>query len=88
VPSGRTGLSVTSYLTPQYNERYTFHYMTSPLQPTAFRLDPALLAALQKIKRRDGVPISEQVRRALQAWIGSRGAVKAAPRRAPARRKA
>ena len=86
--SGWTGLSVTSHLTPQYRERYTFHYMTSPSQPTAFRLDPALLAALQKIRRRDGVPISEQVRRALQAWIGSRDVVRAVPRRTPTRRKA
>jgi len=32
----------------------------------SFRFSPAVLAA---IKRRDGIPISEQVRRALDTWI-------------------
>ena len=86
--SGWPGLSVTSDLTARYHECYTFHYMASSLQPASFRLEPALLAALQAIKERDGVPVSEQVRRALQAWIETRGVEKAAPRRAATRRKA
>ena len=60
----------------------------TPLKQTAFRIDGDLLASLQEIKRRDGVPVSEQVRRALQAWVESRGVVKAerkrvAPRQRP-----
>jgi Ribbon-helix-helix protein, copG family len=43
-----------------------------PLKQTAFRIEPALLEQLSEIKRRDGVPISEQVRRALAAWVESR----------------
>jgi len=40
---------------------------------TAFRLDPALLDALQRIKARDGIGLAEQVRRALAAWVQSKG---------------
>ena len=62
-------------------EGYTVHYMASSLPPASFRLETALLAALQASKERDGVPASEQVRRALQAWLETRGVVKAVPRR-------
>jgi hypothetical protein len=59
------------------------------LRLTNFRLEEQLLDALQTIKDRDGVPISVQVRRAIEAWIQSKGVrVKAAPRRALTRRKA
>ncbi len=41
------------------------------------------------IKERDGIPLSEQVRRALMTWVEERGVkLKAAPRRAGTRRKA
>ena len=40
---------------------------------TTIRIDDALLEGLQIMKDRDGVPISEQVRRAIQAWLESRG---------------
>ena len=60
----------------------------TPLKQTAFRIDADLLTSLREIKRRDGVPVSEQVRRALQAWVASRGVAKAerkrvAPRKRP-----
>lgn len=45
----------------------------SPSRLTNFRLDTELLDALQRIKDRDGVPISEQVRRALIAWLETKG---------------
>ena len=35
----------------------------------AFRLDPEIIAGLEEVKQRDGVPVSEQVRRALVAWL-------------------
>jgi hypothetical protein len=46
----------------------------TPLKQTAFRIEPTLLEQLADIKRRDGIPISEQVRRALMAWVQSRKA--------------
>lgn len=39
----------------------------------AFRIPADLLEALAEIKARDGVPVSEQVRRALAAWVEARG---------------
>jgi predicted DNA-binding protein len=59
----------------------------TPLKLAAFRLPDELIAALQQIKERDGIPIAEQVRRALEAWVQSKG-IKAASRRASTRRKA
>ena len=61
----------------------------TPLQPTNFRLESELLEALQQVRERDGIPISEQVRRAIRIWLKEKGAtVKAerkrgAPRRRP-----
>jgi hypothetical protein len=37
------------------------------------RLEIALIGALQKIKERDGIPVSEQVKRAIRAWIEKKG---------------
>jgi predicted DNA-binding protein len=45
----------------------------SPDAPTTFRLPPELLDALQAIKERDGIPVSEQVRRAIVMWLDSKG---------------
>lgn len=45
----------------------------SPTKPATFRLDEDLIAALQRIKERDGIPVSEQLRRALSAWVKERG---------------
>jgi hypothetical protein len=56
------------------------------LKATAFRIEPDLLRALEEIKIRDGVPISEQVRRALRAWIETKGG-SPTPRKPPADRK-
>lgn len=39
-----------------------------------FRLDPTQREALNAIKDRDGIPLSEQLRRALQKWIDEKGA--------------
>lgn len=45
----------------------------TPLKPTNFRVDEELLEALQRIKDREGIPVSEQLRRALRAWVGEKG---------------
>ena len=47
------------------------------LKLTAFRLETELMDALAAIRERDGIPISEQVRRALKQWIAEKGTVKA-----------
>ena len=57
------------------------------LKQTAFRIESDLLEALQEIKRRDGVPVSEQVRRALHAWVESKGVIKAERKRAVTRKR-
>ena len=63
--------------------------MTSKTKQTAFRLEPEILDGMQVVKERDGVPISNQVRLALRAWLKSKGVkVKTACRRAGTRRKA
>lgn len=54
---------------------------------TAFRIDEDVLAALRAIKERDGVPISEQVRRALAEWVRLQGDVKADRKRAATRKR-
>jgi hypothetical protein len=43
------------------------------LKPATFRLETEILAALEAIRERDGVSVSEQVRRALKLWIADRG---------------
>jgi predicted transcriptional regulator len=54
----------------------------SPRTTTTMRLEDELLEGLQALKDRDGVPVSEQIRRAIAAWLKLKGIkVKAARRR-------
>jgi antitoxin component of RelBE/YafQ-DinJ toxin-antitoxin module len=63
--------------------------MTPQRRTLTFRIDDELLEGLQHVWEKDGVPISEQVRRAVQDWLEKRGVkVKTALRRAGTRRKA
>jgi hypothetical protein len=41
--------------------------------PSTFRLGEDLAAAMERLQIRDGIPPSEQVRRALAAWLEKRG---------------
>ena len=41
----------------------------SKLKPTTLRLDVDLLDGLQRVKERDGIGVTEQVRRAIRAWL-------------------
>jgi len=59
----------------------------TPLRQTNFRIDEAMLEALTAIKERDGIPVSEQVRRALQTWIDAKGISKTARKRAGTRKR-
>ena len=45
----------------------------SQKRQTAFRIEPEILDGLHEVKTRDGLPISEQVRRALREWLQHRG---------------
>jgi len=47
----------------------------SSLKPTTFRLETEIMDALNQIRERDGIPVSEQVRRALKQWIDAKGGV-------------
>lgn len=61
---------------------------TVPLKSTTFRLETEILAALDEIRARDGVSVSEQVRRALKDWIDSKGVtMKTERKRAVTRRR-
>jgi len=42
-------------------------------QMHSFYLDPELSAGLKEVKERDGVSESEQVRRAVRAWLEAKG---------------
>lgn len=60
----------------------------TPLRQTNFRLEEEILEALDKIRERDGVPASEQVRRALKVWIAEKGlTLKAARKRVGPRKR-
>jgi hypothetical protein len=62
-------------------KRITFRYavvtMTkhadTPRKVTTFRIDPELLDGLQEVWERDGVAVSEQVRRAIRMWLDTKG---------------
>ena len=45
----------------------------APRHLAAFRIEHEILKGLQAVKKRDGIPVSEQVRRALRQWLKTRG---------------
>ncbi len=56
-------------------------------EPYAFWISPDQKAALRAIKDRDRIPVSEQIRRAIDQWLAGKATEKAAPRRATTRRR-
>jgi len=42
----------------------------------SIRMDPALKRLLEQVKARDGIPESEQIRRALGLWFAEKGVIK------------
>jgi ribbon-helix-helix CopG family protein len=61
---------------------------TLTLKPTTFRLETEIMDALAAIRDRDGVAVSEQVRRALKQWIAEKGVkMKADRKRAETRKR-
>jgi hypothetical protein len=49
--------------------------MPSTRTQTGFRIDDDIMEGLKTVKERDGVPISEQVRRALREWLRGQGVI-------------
>lgn len=47
--------------------------MSNMTNLTTVRLPDDLLAAVRKLHTRDGIPVSEQIRRALQKWLTAKG---------------
>ena len=47
----------------------------------SLRLDPEHARMLKEVKARDGVPESEQIRRALMLWFEQKGVLKAKRKR-------
>ena len=41
-----------------------------------FRPDEDLLTAMEALKERDGIPYSEQIRRALREWLQQKGVLR------------
>ena len=72
-------------LTCQYDAVYDGP-VTSELKPTTFRLETELISGLQAVKDRDGIPVTEQVRRAIRAWLGEKGVTLKTDRRRAATR--
>ena len=61
----------------------------APQTAITFRIDDEQLERLRALKERDGIPLNEQVRRAIDMWLQAKGAeIKTAHRRAGTRRKA
>ena len=85
-PSATIASTVLAPSVDMYLRVDTVPFMT-PLRPTNFRLESELLEGLQKIRERDGIPVSEQVRRAIQTWLEEKGIVLRAERKRAATRK-
>lgn len=54
---------------------------------TTFRIDEDLLAGLRAVQERDGVPVPEQVRRAIRAWLDTKNIMKKTERERAVTRK-
>jgi hypothetical protein len=53
-----------------------------------FRIDDDLFAGLEHVWERDGIAVSEQIRRAIRAWLTEKGVnVKADRKRVPPRKR-
>jgi hypothetical protein len=58
-----------------------------PRKPYTFWIDQMLLEGLRRIKERDGMSESEQIRRAIWNWLKEKGDSGKAGRKRPATRK-
>jgi hypothetical protein len=51
----------------------TVYYMSAVRKTLTFRIDDDLIAGLNTVQERDGVLVSEQIRRAIRAWLDVKG---------------
>jgi hypothetical protein len=61
--------------------------MTPREKVLTFRPDADVHDAMQALRERDGVPFSEQIRRALRAWLEMKGVLKSDRKRALTRKR-
>lgn len=61
--------------------------MTPVRKVATFRIDDDLLAAMKRLQDRDGIPASEQIRRALRPWLEAKGIMKSDRKRPVSRRR-
>ena len=62
--------------------------LVTALKSTNFRLESELLEGLQAVRTRDGISVSEQVRRAIASWLKQKGVtIKADRKRVVARKR-
>ncbi|MEW5980807.1 MAG: hypothetical protein AB1806_00385 [Acidobacteriota bacterium] len=54
---------------------------------TNFWIDADLAAGLHDVKNREGIPVGEQIRRAVRAWLIEKRVIKAERKRAGTRRR-
>lgn len=59
----------------------------TPKKLYTFAIDPDLADALKRVKERDGVGESEQIRRALRNWFERKGVIRKAERKRAVTRK-
>ena len=58
-----------------------------PRTLTNFLIDPDLLEGLRAIRQREGIALSEQIRRGVRMWLESKGVTKAERKRVPPRKR-
>lgn len=61
--------------------------MTPIERVTTFRIPDDLFEAMRALKERDGMPFSEQIRRALRPWLEAKDVLKAERKRAATRKR-
>jgi hypothetical protein len=61
--------------------------MTPTRRVATFRIDDDLFEGMQRLQARDGIPLSEQIRRALRPWLEAKGVVNKSDRKRSVKRK-
>jgi hypothetical protein len=61
--------------------------VTPTRRVATFRIDDDLVEAMHRLQERDGIPFSEQIRRALRPWLEAKGVMKSERKRADTRKR-
>jgi antitoxin component of RelBE/YafQ-DinJ toxin-antitoxin module len=61
--------------------------MTAKERTLTVRVDEEMSEAIEAVREKHGTPVSEQVRRALRAWLVAQGVIKKAERKRAATRR-